>query len=569
MALIYKNNFFLKVTTTSSWILIGVLVSTIFHYPLLISSFNYYPGDEGDSRFIAFILEHLYRWFNNKSEFSSPTFFYPATGTLGFSDSHVLHAVVFSIIRIFEDSVLKSFSISIFILNTLTYFSSFCFIRYGMKLNLFPSIIGSLIFSFNSAKLNLINHAQLQPLLLIPLISWLMILLHDGCNRNNYRLKVLIYSFFAVSLYHLQLWTSFYVTWFFTIILLFGISVLLLTKSGRTYFKKFVKNNLNIITFTCVIFVLFLLPFIDLYLPILKNSGGRSYDEVDLMLPRLTSYLWMGHENLVWGWIPKHNFYSLPMWPEHRIGIGLIFSCFALLSFSWALRGFLKIQKGRLGLHWAVLSTFPKISARFDSSKYFLLIGCLGVLVFFILSLRIDSSLWGIIYSNIPGGNSVRAVTRYVLIAYFFVGIYSALLLHQIQQKVLKSNIKYMFLVGLSSIISIFGIVEQTGFANSFDSIISSKWTNAVVKKIDPNCDSFYLTALPNFPRPFWAIHTDAMMASHLTNIPTINGYSGSNPRNYSLWNPKAKDIKNSVKEWKSSMNIEGNICIIQHEFIR
>lgn len=569
MALIYKNNFFLKVTTTSSWILIGVLVSTVFHYPLIISSFNYYPGDEGDSRFIAFILEHLYRWLNNKSEFSSPTFFYPATGTLGFSDSHALHAVVFSIIRIFEESVLKSFSISIFILNTFTYFSSFCFIRYGMKLNLFPSIIGSLIFSFNSAKLNLINHAQLQPLLLIPLISWLMILSHDECNRNNHRLKVLIYSFFAVSLYHLQLWTSFYVTWFFTIILLFGISVLLLTQSGRTYFKKFVKNNLNIIIFTCVIFVLFFLPFIDLYLPVLKNSGGRSYHEVDSMLPRLTSYLWMGNENLVWGWIPKHNFYSLPMWPEHRIGIGLIFSCFALLSFSWALRGFLKVQKGRLGLNWTVLGTFPKISARFDSSKYFLLIGCLGVLVFFILSLRIDSSLWGIIYSNIPGGNSVRAVTRYVLIAYFFVGIYSALLLHQIQQKVLRSNIKYMFLVGLSSIISILGIVEQTGFANSFDSIISSKWTNAVVRKIDPNCDSFYLTALPNFSRPFWAIHTDAMMASHLTNIPTINGYSGNNPRNYNPWNPKAKDIKNSVKEWKSSMNIEGNICIIQHEIIR
>ena len=161
MILIHKKKFILETKTTASWILIGVLVSIVFHYPLLISSFNYYPGDEGDSRFIAFILEHLYRWFNNKSEFSSPTFFYPATGTLGFSDSHVLHAVVFSIIRIFEDSVLKSFSISIFILNTLTYFSSFCFIRYGMKLNLFPSIIGSLIFSFNSAKLNLINHKLL------------------------------------------------------------------------------------------------------------------------------------------------------------------------------------------------------------------------------------------------------------------------------------------------------------------------------------------------------------------------------------------------------------------------
>ena len=126
--MIHKNNIAFQLTTTSGWILIGVLVSIVFHYPLIISSFNYYPGDEGDSRFVAFILEHIFRWFSNQSTFGSPSFFYPATGTLGVSDAHLLHALVFSIIRIFEDSILKSFSISIFVLNTFTYFISFCFI---------------------------------------------------------------------------------------------------------------------------------------------------------------------------------------------------------------------------------------------------------------------------------------------------------------------------------------------------------------------------------------------------------------------------------------------------------
>ena len=65
----------------------------------------------------------------------------------------------------------------------------------------------------------------------------------------------------------------------------------------------------------------------------------------------------------------------------------------------------------------------------------------------------------------------------------------------------------------------------------------------SVAKKIKPSCDSFYLMASQDFPRPIWAIHVDAMMASHLTNTPTINGYSGNNPRNYGLWNPKAKNI--------------------------
>ena len=215
--MIHKNKLIFQISTTTSWILIGVLASIVFHYPLILSSFNFYPGDEGDSRLIAFILEHLYLWVNNKSTFSSPAFFYPATGTLGFSDVQLLHATVCSLIRDFDVPVLQSFSITIFALNTCTYIASFCFIRFGMKLNLFPSIIGALIFSFNSAKLNLINHTQLQPLLLIPLISWLLILSHDECNRNKHRIQALIYPFLAVGLYHLQLWTSFYVAWFYTI----------------------------------------------------------------------------------------------------------------------------------------------------------------------------------------------------------------------------------------------------------------------------------------------------------------------------------------------------------------
>ena len=509
-----------------------------------------------------------YVWFNNKSTFDSPPFFYPTVGTLGLSETHLLHGIVYSMIRIFDFSVMKSFSITIFLLNSFTYVASFCFIRFGMKLNLFPAIVGALVFSFNSAKLNQINHTQLQPLLLIPLISWLFILIHEKCKNYSYKKPAYIYSFFAITLFHLQLWTSFYIAWFYSIILFFGLLVLLTTQTVRIYLIIFLKKNIIVIIFSSIVFLLYSIPYLKLYLPVLKEYGGRSYQEIDSMLPRLWSYLWMGDGNVMWGWVPKHEFYSLPMSHEHKIGIGLIFSCFALLSFSWALKGFFKVQRGRLGLSLTGLRTFPKFSSRFDASKYFLLIGCLGVLVFFILSLRLNSSLWGIIYSNIPGGSSVRAVTRYALIAYFFVGIFVAVVLNEIENQTYSSNIKKFFFIFLTYVVIVFGIFEQTGTAWNSDSNHSNYWVNSVINKIKPSCDSFYLMASKDFPRPFWVIHIDAMMASHLTNTPTINGYSGYNPRNYSLGNPKAKDIKNSIKGWKASMNIGGNICIINHEII-
>ena len=237
--MIHQKKIIYQVITISSWILIGVIVSTVFHYPIILSSFNYFPGDEGDSRFVAYLLEHLFSWFKNISSFSSPSFFYPAKETIGFSDTHLLHAFVFSLIRLFEDSILKSFSISIFILNTFTYFFSFCFIRYGMKLNLFPSIAGALIFSFNSAKLNQLNHTQLQPLLLIPIISWLFLLIYEKCKNDGNKYQGYIFSFFAVTLFHLQLWTSFYIAWFYSIILLFGSLVLLTSKNIRIFLETF------------------------------------------------------------------------------------------------------------------------------------------------------------------------------------------------------------------------------------------------------------------------------------------------------------------------------------------
>ena len=138
--MIHKNKLIFQIPTTTSWIRIGVLAAIVFLYLLIVSSFNFFPGDEGDSRLIAFILEHLYSWVYNNSTFSYPTFFYPATGTLGFNDLQLLHAAVYSLIRVFDVPVLKSFSITIFVLNTCTYIASFCFIRFGMKLNLFPSM---------------------------------------------------------------------------------------------------------------------------------------------------------------------------------------------------------------------------------------------------------------------------------------------------------------------------------------------------------------------------------------------------------------------------------------------
>ena len=182
------------------------------------------------------------------------------------------------------------------------------------------------------------------------------------------------------------------------------------------------------------------------------------------------------------------------------------------------------------------------------------------------MSLRLNSSLWSIIYSNFPGGSSIRAVTRYTLIAYFFVGIFVSVVLNEIENKIYVSKIKKICSISLTYVFIVFGIFEQTGTTWYSDSKHSNYRVNSVINKLESTCDSFYLMASHDYPKPFWVIHIDAMMASHLSQIPTLNGYSGHFPKDYPLWNPKGNNIKSAIDKWASRMKLDGKVCIINHD---
>src|SRR5690242_1981686 len=77
-------------TRFGSAIALPLLLVGVFCYLLRVTdAFRAVPGDLGDARFNSVILEHLYQWTSGfAASLWTPSFFYPARGTMAFSDNH-------------------------------------------------------------------------------------------------------------------------------------------------------------------------------------------------------------------------------------------------------------------------------------------------------------------------------------------------------------------------------------------------------------------------------------------------------------------------------------------------
>ena len=61
-------------------IVIGIFALWQFHIPQFASKFDTFPGDRGDARLVAYLMEHWHQFFRGAEIWRSPGMFYPAAG---------------------------------------------------------------------------------------------------------------------------------------------------------------------------------------------------------------------------------------------------------------------------------------------------------------------------------------------------------------------------------------------------------------------------------------------------------------------------------------------------------
>ncbi|MEN9825589.1 MAG: hypothetical protein RI953_1334 [Pseudomonadota bacterium] len=534
-----------------TWFLVltvGLIGLAAFHSGEFASGFTRMMGDEIDVRFCTFITEHLYRALKGETEWLSPQMFYPIKATLGYSDALLLHFLAYAPIRPFVENPVSALQFSVIFLNFVTFVSTYLFMRRALAQPTFASLCGALFFSFNSAKFNQLNHIQLQPMFLVPLTVWPLwsFLKNMGQQSSAQIFKKLA---LAGLLLNIQLLTAVYTAWYLSFwIFLFLIVWALIQPEHRIQLFGEIKKQRKAIATAALVFVAGLIPFLLIYVPVAMETGTRAYGEAKVMIPRLQSLFWMDSTNYIWGWLAEAfpSFYKLPLYWEHRIGLGALItlSIPATCALMWR-------QKSKLK------ESFP---------PQLLLPLCLltSVVCFYALGMIYFGrhSPWWVVYEFFPGASAIRAVARYALVTAFPIAILLTLGIQHILGIVKMNTGRTKWLTGSALFFTLtFLFAEQLGHQTTFSKTEDDTRISRLAARLPSECDHFFISTRKIVPKYMSELQVEALAIAMHTKRPTLNGYSGHEPKNWPLSNILAEDYAASVEKWKTQQNIQGKTC--------
>lgn len=552
---------FVSKQTAKGWlwaVVIGILALWQFHIPQFASKFDTFPGDRGDARLVAYLMEHWYQFFRGAEHWSSPGMFYPVPGTLGYADLLLGYGIIHTLLRTLGLGIFEAAEFTIIICNFLNYLVCFVLLNKVLRFNLTASIAGAVFFAFNGPKLMELGHTQLQPVFFLPLAT-IAIVLFVQHRATLSRIQAFGLIALAAASLTLQLLTGFYAAWFFIFwSSLFLVLTLLFTDTRRVVLQSILKFWPAFLG-SLVVVAIGLIPFLKAYLPVLKLNGARDYKQVFYFIPRPVSFLLTSQRNYVWGSTTKEILERVKgIDPELQIGIGLVptLAWIALVIFAL----------------WLVIRNFkarPEFSTEKRTNLLFLAQVIIATGLVYVIGVKYSEgfSPWQYIFSWFPGGQAIRAVARYAMIMAFPMAIAFAWLIDHLSKKIGQQQLRgrRALLLAMLYVLTIFGLGEQfarkEGF-NGFSIKDENLYLTRLSHDLPANCSSFYVTVGPTAPHNEFEYQLDAALVSAMRNVPTLNGYSGYLPPTWDLWAVKdTVAYESNVKRWIADHQLPGNVC--------
>jgi len=465
---------------------------SIFHGKLL--------GDPFDARLMIVLHEHWWKWYNGDVALRDTQFFYPFDKALGYSDVFLIQGSLYSFIRLIGFDLAISWSIttiSLLIIGNIGWvvLSRKHFNRFLIQLIFTLTIISSLSF---------VNYFTLNPNSVgYSYLSWIILFYQNIKNEKvlskiNIKVNLFIICLFV---YALSCW---YATFFIIYIWIFK-QILDIFYRDFSFFKSVRNLRFKYLLLFSPIHSFFLWLFVYIYISIL-NQPTRPIDEMFRNSPNVLHLANGGGARgtgLQGAYLDKiYTALNLNLSEESNIGIGLVGFClFIFLSF-WILKN----RKKHVSMYrwWMTILI-----------TYFTLIPISG-----------KFSVFGVLFENIPGFNSIRSPSRFVILLGFFVIFISFYILEK-----LLNNTKFKLVKFLTVFVLIFLFLDQqrTSFSGWDKTLLRNPLLFNQFDQIQSQCDYFYF----DYPGGWWYDQIEAITFSTQIGIPTVNGYSGAFPPGY------------------------------------
>ena len=514
----------------------------VFWRQAFTSGFDQITGDDGDSRLAIYLHEHWVEVTRGHVSWTSPPFFHPVRGALGYTDTHLLNEVFYLPLRAAGLDKFLAFQWTIILLSLLGFVSMFVFLRRTLGLGGPTCAALATVFTFANNLYNTAGHVQLFAVYWLPV---LLLLCRQAVIARD-RKGRLAWGWSAGALLGLLFYSSYYIAWFATLAGL-GFALVILTWRVATRGVKQVwtplRHHIAATGAAAVGFGLAMIPFVITYLPAARLFPDRSYTEAMSYASWPSDIVNLGPSNYVWGSALRS---TLSM---NRLLFGEVWVALTPILMLTALASCVAIVVRR-----------RTVAVGFAGEAC---VAC-GIVLACVIVLPMKfgtKSLWAIPYTFFPGAKALRAVDRFELIGCLFAVIIIGVAIRSLRERVDRFQPLRIEAIGLAVLLSLI-VIEQFNVGDS-SGIDRSKQLTALIAAPNPpeECRSFYVTDSAPNPALFYVSTIDAMLISQYFSIPTVNGYSGQFPPGYGFLDVNAVGYTDAVHEWAVTHGVSEGLC--------
>jgi hypothetical protein len=568
----------------------------------LFGGFDRAFGDEEDGYLALAIIEHWRHVFSGEVRWSDPIIFFPAPGTLGYTDAFFLLGAADAPLRRLGLDAFSAFMVVMAGLSVVGFFGFRSLAIRHFAVAPAAAAMGAFLFAFSNVDAVKLIHVQAYCAMLLPLLCGLGLSAWKGARRGP------LVAAAVGMLYALMFVTAYQTAWFFaSYLVLMGLlhpAVYGAQATRMLLHEMFAKRS--VVLGAALGFAIGIVPFFILYAPVFLAGHSRGFAEVASNLPLWRDLLDVTPENGVWGalferfgiagrpdrpvwevelaftpgvlavfvvalgmaaarvWIPRTSRGAAPLLPlparGEEVGVRGRFPTPEPSTLRLAKTTPHPAREGAPTsprTRGEALVTGPAIAesrhpGQSDSDRFLLLMG-LAVLAFWLLQMDyFGVRPWRAIWAVVPGATAIRYTFRSQLVANLFVSLVVA--------RALAGLVAHR---AAALLICGFLVVEQVNL--TWPATMSRRaalaWIDAPPAP-PPGCRAFYVLPDAGPPERSGPQHQDdAMLFAQIRGIPTVNGFSSWFPDGWALDEPARPGYPAAVRAWAQRNHIEAEVC--------
>ncbi|KQO51183.1 hypothetical protein ASF14_09175 [Sphingomonas sp. Leaf257] len=511
----------------------------IFFRVPIASGFDLGFGERGDALIEMTILEHWRNVWSGVSSWNSGFYFHPYGGTLGYNDGYFLYGIVYSLWRLVADPF-HADTLNILTFKTIGFFAAYALVARTLRWGRGAAVLVALLWTIASNIHLQAVHAQLQSVALLPLAMMLAMacVRAEGAGRHG---AARVRAVGLAALMAAWLMTSYYMAWF----TIFSACLFLLCWGVMTGQARpaaafaLIRRHAGTITVGFAAFAVLILPFLIVYLPKMRETGGEGLEDMlGYLVTPVIDMVNVGPGNYIWGWLfaPLHALVHqlLPDDPdlprrvlggEHEAGFPLLMVALLLVA-AWRI-----VVRKRVG------QTEAPVTLRAFT---------LAMMVAWVLTLQFwYASPWLLVFELVPGAKGLRTVSRYQLwLALPFLLIIVA------GWRAQAARLRAERPAWAAAIVALLVAENLSAETPAQLSRAVHRAALSAIPRPPRDCRVFYVTAsrvteplyISEELHKLYPHNVDGMFLAELWRVPTINGFSTFNPPDWRFGDPLAAD---------------------------